>query len=62
MSLSTHAIARGGVVQLHRWGLLESVIHSGAPEIRTAQKELGPAIDSHAGELARRPLHTVSTA
>jgi hypothetical protein len=50
------------VVQLHRWGLLESVIHSGAPEIRTAQKELGPAIDSHAGELARRPLHTVSTA
>ena len=22
-TLSTHAIARGGVVQLHRWGLLD---------------------------------------
>jgi flavin-dependent dehydrogenase len=36
-TLSTHAIARGGVVQLHRWGLLESVIRSGAPEIRSVE-------------------------
>jgi flavin-dependent dehydrogenase len=34
-TLSTHAIARGGVVQLARWGLLERVVESGAPPIRT---------------------------
>ena len=33
-TLSTHAIARTGVVQLHRWGLLSTVVASGAPEIR----------------------------
>jgi flavin-dependent dehydrogenase len=33
-TLSTHAIARGGVVQLARWGLLEGLIASGAPPIR----------------------------
>jgi 2-polyprenyl-6-methoxyphenol hydroxylase-like FAD-dependent oxidoreductase len=33
-TLSTHAISRGGVVQLARWGLLNQVIESGAPEIR----------------------------
>ena len=35
-TLSTHAIARGGVVQLARWGLLDAVVASGAPKIRTA--------------------------
>src|SRR5688500_11621518 len=42
-TLSTHQIARPGVVQLHRWGLLQAVLDSGAPEIRqvmfTAQGE-----------------------
>jgi flavin-dependent dehydrogenase len=33
-TLSTHGIARGGVVQLSRWGLLEDVLASGAPAIR----------------------------
>ena len=33
-TVSTHQIARTGVVQLHRWGLLEAVLHSGAPAIR----------------------------
>jgi flavin-dependent dehydrogenase len=33
-TLSTHQIARTGVVQLHRWGLLDSVLDSGAPAIR----------------------------
>ena len=33
-TLSTHQIARTGVVQLHRWGLLEAVLDSGAPAIR----------------------------
>jgi 2-polyprenyl-6-methoxyphenol hydroxylase-like FAD-dependent oxidoreductase len=34
-TLSTHSIARGGVVQLNRWGLLDDVVASGAPPIRT---------------------------
>lgn len=34
-TLSTHAIARGGVVQLARWGILDAIVASGAPEIRT---------------------------
>jgi flavin-dependent dehydrogenase len=36
-TLSTHAIARGGVVQLHRWGLLDAVLESGAPPLRTVE-------------------------
>lgn len=35
-TLSTHALARGGVVQLARWGLLDEVVASGAPPIRAA--------------------------
>src|SRR5262245_30104647 len=31
---STHAIARSGMVQLRRWGLLDAVLDSGAPAIR----------------------------
>ena len=33
-TVSTHAIARSGVVQLRRWGLLDQVLDSGAPAIR----------------------------
>jgi flavin-dependent dehydrogenase len=33
-TVSTHAIARSGVVQLRRWGLLGSVLDSGAPATR----------------------------
>jgi flavin-dependent dehydrogenase len=33
-TLSTHGIARGGIVQLAKWGLLDSVLASGAPAIR----------------------------
>jgi flavin-dependent dehydrogenase len=33
-TLSTHSIARSGVVQLLRWGLLDAVLDSGAPAIR----------------------------
>ena len=33
-TLSTHAIARSGVVQLQRWGLLEQVLRSGTPLLR----------------------------
>ena len=34
-TLSTHAIARSGVVQLSRWGLLDQVLESGAPAVTT---------------------------
>jgi flavin-dependent dehydrogenase len=33
-TISTHSIARSGVVQLRRWGLLDEVLGSGAPPIR----------------------------
>jgi 2-polyprenyl-6-methoxyphenol hydroxylase-like FAD-dependent oxidoreductase len=33
-TVSTHQIARPGVVLLHRWGLLDRVLASGAPAIR----------------------------
>src|SRR5690349_4228069 len=32
-TLSTHGLARGGVVQLSRWGLLDAVLASGAPAV-----------------------------
>ena len=31
---STHALMRGGVVQLHRWGLLDAVAAAGTPAVR----------------------------
>lgn len=40
-TLSTHAISRSGVVQLSRWGLLESVVASGAPAIRQVTFHVG---------------------
>lgn len=33
-TLSTHALMRGGVVQLHRWGLLDDVVAAGTPPVR----------------------------
>src|SRR5512138_1805959 len=33
-TLSTHQIARSGVVQLRRWGLLQAVLATGAPALR----------------------------
>ena len=32
-TLSTHALMRGGVLQLHRWGLLDAVVAAGTPAI-----------------------------
>ena len=32
-TLSTHALMRGGVLQLHHWGVLESIISAGTPAI-----------------------------
>jgi len=48
-TVSTHSIARSGVVQLRRWGLLDDVLDSGAPAIRR--------ITFHAhGESVSRPI------
>jgi 2-polyprenyl-6-methoxyphenol hydroxylase-like FAD-dependent oxidoreductase len=33
-TVSTHALMRGGVLQLHRWGLLDRVAATGAPPLR----------------------------
>ncbi len=33
-TLSTHALMRGAVVQLHRWGLLDEVVRAGTPAVR----------------------------
>jgi 2-polyprenyl-6-methoxyphenol hydroxylase-like FAD-dependent oxidoreductase len=34
-TLSTHALMRGAVVQLHRWGVLDTVKQTGTPVVRT---------------------------
>jgi 2-polyprenyl-6-methoxyphenol hydroxylase-like FAD-dependent oxidoreductase len=34
-TLSTHALMRGGVLQLHRWGLLEAIVAAGTPPVHT---------------------------
>jgi flavin-dependent dehydrogenase len=33
-TLSTHALMRGGVLQLHRWGLLPRIVAAGTPPVR----------------------------
>jgi 2-polyprenyl-6-methoxyphenol hydroxylase-like FAD-dependent oxidoreductase len=33
-TLSTHALMRAGVLQLHRWGLLDRIVEAGTPPIR----------------------------
>jgi flavin-dependent dehydrogenase len=40
-TVSTHSIARSGVVQLRRWGLLDAVLDSGAPAIRQVSFNAG---------------------
>jgi flavin-dependent dehydrogenase len=50
-TLSTHALMRGGVLQLARWGLLEGVIAAGTPPIRTTTFHYG----DEAIEIAIKP-------
>jgi 2-polyprenyl-6-methoxyphenol hydroxylase-like FAD-dependent oxidoreductase len=40
-TISTHSIARSGVVQLRRWGLLDEVLDSGTPAIRQVSFHAG---------------------
>jgi len=35
-TLCTHALMRGAVLQLHRWGLLDTIIAAGTPPVRSA--------------------------
>jgi flavin-dependent dehydrogenase len=46
-TLSTHGIARGGVVQLARWGLLDDVLATGAPAIRDVTFRIGGTEKTH---------------
>jgi len=41
-TLSTHALMRGGVYLLHRWGLLDSIRATGTPRIDTTTFYYGP--------------------
>jgi flavin-dependent dehydrogenase len=40
-TLSTHALTRGAVIQLHRWGLLEPIRRAGTPAVRRTTFHLG---------------------
>lgn len=40
-TLSTHALMKGGVLQLHRWGLLDRIIAAGTPPVRTTTFHYG---------------------
>ncbi|TPG29583.1 NAD(P)/FAD-dependent oxidoreductase [Mycolicibacterium hodleri] len=44
-TLSTHALMRGGVLQLHRWGLLDAVVAAGTPAILSTEFEYGDEIE-----------------
>jgi 2-polyprenyl-6-methoxyphenol hydroxylase-like FAD-dependent oxidoreductase len=45
-TLSTHALMRGGVLQLHRWGLLDAVVAAGTPAIAVTEFAYGDDIES----------------
>jgi flavin-dependent dehydrogenase len=40
-TLSTHALMRGGVLQLSRWGLLDAITHAGTPRIESTTFHYG---------------------
>src|SRR6476620_8610638 len=52
-TLSTHALMRGGVLQLHRWGLLDAVVDAGTPAIRSTEFAYG---DDEVQTVDIRPL------
>jgi flavin-dependent dehydrogenase len=45
-TLSTHALMRGGVLQLHRWGLLDAVADAGTPAIVSTEFAYGDDIET----------------
>jgi menaquinone-9 beta-reductase len=54
-TLSTHALMRGAVVQLHRWGLLPGVAGAGTPPVRSATFHLANGVTS----IPVKPKHGV---
>lgn len=43
-TMSTHALMRGAVIQLNRWGLLDEVVASGAPEVSRTRFSYGTEV------------------
>ncbi len=43
-TLSTHALMRGGVLQLHRWGVLPRLIEMGTPPVRSTTFHYGDEV------------------
>ena len=64
-TLSTHALMRGAVVQLHRWGLLARIVAAGTPPIRrttfryAADEIVIPIKPSHGVDALYAPRRTV---
>jgi len=54
-TLSTHALMRGAVLQLHRWGLLPAVAGTGTPPVRSTTFHLADAVTT----IAVKPKHGV---
>lgn len=54
-ALSTHALMRGGVLQLRRWGVLDRIVAAGTPAVRTATFHYG----AEALRIDVRPGHGV---
>jgi flavin-dependent dehydrogenase len=64
-TLSTHALMRGGVLQLQRWGLLDAIVAAGTPPVKrvvfhypddTTRISLKPAAGVHALYAPRRTV------
>ena len=43
-TLSTHALMRGAVVQLHRWGVLPQIVEMGTPAVRSTTFHYGTEV------------------
>jgi 2-polyprenyl-6-methoxyphenol hydroxylase-like FAD-dependent oxidoreductase len=41
-TVSTHALMKAGVIQLHRWGLLGQIVEAGTPPVPTTTIHFGP--------------------
>jgi 2-polyprenyl-6-methoxyphenol hydroxylase-like FAD-dependent oxidoreductase len=64
-TLSTHALMRGGVLQLSRWGLIDQIVAAGTPPVRRttftyADQQIGITIKpSHGVDALYAPRRTV---
>src|SRR5215218_2990864 len=54
-TMSTHALMRGGVLQLHRWGVLPRIVAAGTPAVRGTAFQYGDDVL----EVAVKPSHGV---